>query len=49
MKALLIEDRKERQELFLKEFNLNFENYKNVLLNAIDDKYKEILNFLNLN
>jgi hypothetical protein len=46
MKALLIEDRKERQELFLKEFNLNFENYKNVLLNAIDDKYKEILNFL---
>jgi hypothetical protein len=28
MKTLLIEDRKERQELFLKEFNLNLENLK---------------------
>ena len=42
MKALLIEDRKERQKLFMEKFNINLEEYKDVLFNSIDEKYQKI-------
>ena len=42
MKALLIEDRKERQKLFIEKFSINLEDYKDILTNGVDEKYQEI-------
>ena len=50
MKAILIDDRIERQNSFIKEFNFSLEDYKDVLDNFVDNKYKEIeKNFENNN
>lgn len=50
MKAILIDDRIERQTSFIKEFNFSLEDYKDVLDNFVDNKYKEIeKNFENNN
>jgi len=42
MKAILIEDRKERQNLFMKEYKFDLNEYEDVLYNAIDKKYEKI-------
>ena len=42
MKAILIEDRKERQNLFIKEFKFDLNGYEDVLYNATDKKYEKI-------
>ena len=42
MKALLIEDRKERQKLFIEKFSINLEDYKDILTNGVDKKYQKI-------
>ncbi|MBL0721720.1 MAG: hypothetical protein JJV88_03985, partial [Sulfurovum sp.] len=41
-KILLIEDRKERQQLFMNATDIDFDRYSDVLDNAIDEKYDEI-------
>lgn len=43
-KILLIEDRSHRQNDFLKQVNINLDNYKDILDNKIDDKYEEFIN-----
>ena len=42
-KILLIEDREHRQNYFLKQVNINLDDYKEILDNKIDDKYEEFI------
>lgn len=42
-KILLIEDRAYRQNDFLKQININLDEYKDILDNKIDDKYIEFI------
>ena len=48
-KILLIEDRKERQQLFINETDIDLNKYKDILDNAIDEKYDEIFYKLKAN
>ena len=41
-KILLIEDRKERQQLFMDATNIDLNEYSNILDNAVDKKYDDI-------
>ena len=41
-KILLIEDRSERQRLFMSDTNIDLNKYNDILDNAIDEKYDEI-------
>jgi len=45
-KILLIEDREKRQQLFIQEHNLDFSNYEDILINAVNEKYIEVSNQL---
>ena len=42
-KILLIEDRTHRQNDFLKQVNINLDEYKGILDNKIDDKYEKFI------
>ena len=43
-KIILIEDRYKRQELFVKELDFEFENYRNILNNVILDDFYHLAN-----
>ena len=45
-KILLIEDRKERQQLFMNATNIDLGRYDDILENAVDEKYDEIFDKL---
>ena len=44
MKILLIEDRRQRQDTFIKESKMNFNDYEDVLVNIVGDNYTVLSN-----
>jgi len=49
MKVILIEDRNERQKLFIEKFNFDLEKYNDILFNAVNDKYQEVYENIKMN